>query len=76
MNHDIKVYATWDAEAEVWVATSEDVPGLVTEAATIEILLERLRLIIPELLELNSGIAGKDIPFYLVSERADVARAS
>lgn len=33
-----KVEAFWDSEAEVWVATSEDVPGLVTEASTIEVL--------------------------------------
>ena len=26
------VTAEWDDEAKVWVATSEDVPGLVTEA--------------------------------------------
>lgn len=33
-----KIDALWDAEAAVWVATSEDVPGLVTEANTIESL--------------------------------------
>ena len=29
------VRAVGDDEAEVWVATSEDVPGLATEAATL-----------------------------------------
>jgi predicted RNase H-like HicB family nuclease len=76
MNHEINVYATWDTDAGVWVATSQDVPGLATEASTIETLFERLKVIIPELLELNSGISGKDIPFRLYSERSDVARAS
>ena len=47
------VVADWDAEAGVWVATSEDVPGLATEAETIERLTERLRTMIPELLEAN-----------------------
>jgi hypothetical protein len=36
-----KVEAFWDAEAEVWVATSEDIPGLVTETSTIDILTEK-----------------------------------
>jgi predicted RNase H-like HicB family nuclease len=47
------VDADWDPEAEVWVATSEDVPGLATEAPTVEALAEKLRIMIPELLEAN-----------------------
>ncbi len=38
-----KVQAFWDKEAEVWVATSEDVPVLVTEASSIEVLTQKLR---------------------------------
>jgi predicted RNase H-like HicB family nuclease len=45
------VQADWDGEAGVWVATSDDVPGLATEAATIEALTDKLRIMIPELLE-------------------------
>jgi len=47
------VQADWDPDANVWVATSDDVPGLATEAATIEELTARLRTLIPELLEAN-----------------------
>jgi predicted RNase H-like HicB family nuclease len=47
------VKATWDAEASVWVAESDDVPGLVTEAATMEELVVKLKVMIPELLEAN-----------------------
>ena len=47
------IQADWDPEAGVWVATSEDVPGLATEAETIEALTEKLRTILPELLEAN-----------------------
>ncbi|AFY48309.1 protein of unknown function (DUF1902) [Nostoc sp. PCC 7524] len=54
-----KVEAFWDSEAEVWVATSDDVPGLVTEASTIEILAQKLRVIIPELLILNQVLISK-----------------
>ena len=47
------VRAEWDEEASVWVATSDDVPGLATEEATMEGLIEKLKLIIPELLKAN-----------------------
>jgi predicted RNase H-like HicB family nuclease len=47
------VQADWDPEAGVWVTTSEDVPGLATEADTIEALTEKLRVVVPELLEAN-----------------------
>lgn len=31
-SNQITVRATWDDEAGVWVAESDDVPGLITEA--------------------------------------------
>ena len=45
---------TWDPEASVWVATSDDIPGLVLESGSFDALLERVRFTAPELLELNS----------------------
>ena len=39
----IQVSAQWDSEARVWVAESEDVPGLVAEAPTPEELEEKLK---------------------------------
>ncbi len=52
---ELVVNALWDAEASVWVATSDDVPGLATESASFEVLLEKLRTMVPELLELNDA---------------------
>ena len=43
----------YDKEAEVWTVTSNEVPGLVLEADTYIKLLDRLKMAIPELLELN-----------------------
>ena len=70
------VQADWDPDASVWVATSKDVPGLATEAETIEALAGRLRVIIPELLEAN-GLLGGDseksaISFELTSHRHEL----
>ncbi len=44
---------TWDNEAGVWIATSNDIPGLVLESGSYDALLERTRFAIPELLSLN-----------------------
>ncbi len=47
------VKAHWDADARVWWAESDDVPGLVAEAETHDALVGELRLLIPELMALN-----------------------
>jgi predicted RNase H-like HicB family nuclease len=67
--------AEWDDEAEVWVASSEDVPGLATGAETLEALLAKLKVVIPELL-LENGIidhAVTDVPFAVTAERTEHA---
>ena len=64
----IEVLALWDDEADVWVASSDDVPGLITEAETTEILLEKLRVLVPELLEL-SGSPPRLVRILLHSDR-------
>ncbi len=51
---DIVIRAFWDGEAGVWVAESEQVPGLVAEAATPRELEAKLKDLVPELLELNA----------------------
>lgn len=52
-----KVETFWDEIAQVWVATSEDIWGLATEAKSLEDLSKKLKIIIPELLLLNKQIA-------------------
>jgi len=64
------VWAEWDEEARVWVATSDDVPGLATEECTIELLIEKLKVMIPELLALNRGrVRPRRIAFEMLSRR-------
>ena len=57
------VHAQWDEEAKVWIASSDDVPGLATEADTTEALVQKLKTLIPELLELNGRMPIKPIAF-------------
>ena len=69
--NELMVYAMWDAEAGVWVATSEEVPGLATEADTVEKLIAKLKVMIPELLEANGYPLEADIPFRLEAARTE-----
>ena len=64
----------WDEEAMVWVATSDDVPGLATEAVTIEVLIEKLRVMIPELLRANDASFEDEVPFEIITRRFEVTR--
>jgi Domain of unknown function (DUF1902) len=65
----ITVHATWDDEAGVFVATSDDVPGLVAEAADMAALHEKLTVLIPELLDLNAsvhaGLGRREVPLLV-----------
>jgi predicted RNase H-like HicB family nuclease len=75
----ITVHAEWDAEAKVWVATSDDVPGLITEAGTVEALTEKLSVIIPELLEANGILPGeaiREVPINLIAHPRTACLAS
>lgn len=70
--NSILVKAEWDAEASVWVATSDDVAGLVAEAPTLEKLRPKLLSMISDLIELNR-IESKlaEIPVHIVAHSID-----
>lgn len=51
-----QVDARWDSEPGVWVAESEDIPGLVAEAESMNALVQKVRVLVPELFELNGGL--------------------
>ena len=34
----------WDSEADVWIAVSDDIPGLVLESGSFDALVERVRM--------------------------------
>jgi hypothetical protein len=67
MTRDISINARWDGEAAVWIATSEDVPGLVVEADSWPAMIEEVRLVLPDLLEL-SGQAGEELSLTFKAE--------
>ena len=65
-----RITFTWDDEAAVWVATSQDVPGLVLESGSFDALLERVRHAVPELIELN-GTKPDNLKLTYIAERED-----
>ncbi|MBN1904655.1 MAG: DUF1902 domain-containing protein [Deltaproteobacteria bacterium] len=70
------IRAEWDEEAAVWVATSDDVPGLATEEDTLEGLIEKLKILIPELLDANGFNEEYGIPFEILTRRFEIAHRS
>ena len=68
MADSLQVTAKW--YEDMWVATSEDIPGLVTEASTLEELSENLEIVVPELLKANSRLVKrKNSPVVLNASR-------
>ena len=65
------VNLNWDKEAGVWIATSDDIPGLVLESGSLDALIERVRFAAPELLNLN-GIVQREYPVRFRSERVEL----
>ncbi len=68
----IIVKAEWDSEAEVWTATSRDVPGLVAESPTLEKLRPKVLAMIEDLIE--EGVVSSDlseIPVHLIASVTD-----
>lgn len=71
-----RVTAEWDPEAGVFIAWSDDVPGLATGADTFEALVEKLKVVVPELLQENGLLApSEEAAFSVVVERTERVRA-
>ncbi len=75
MNRDITIQARWDDEASVWLATSEDVPGLVVEADTWPAMINEVQLVLPELLEVSGQGVDKLSLTFKAEEHLDLATA-
>lgn len=72
VNIAVTVKAEWDGEAGVWVATSEDVPGLVAEHRDFGRLEEMVLELVPVLLAENGmlpeGHGGFDLPVHFAAQ--------
>ncbi len=61
--------AIWDDEAKVWSSVVEDL-HIFTEAPSIEVLRERLKLIVPDMLE-ERGEAAGDVSIEIIAHVSD-----
>jgi predicted RNase H-like HicB family nuclease len=72
----LEIRAQWDDEARVWIATSEDVPGLCVQADTFEELVETAAALAPELLAANHIATTATIPLQITAQRTVLASAA
>jgi len=75
MSRSITIDPRWDGEVSVWIATSNDVPGLVVEADTWPAMIEEVRLVLPDLLELSGERSDNLSLTFRAEEHLEVAGA-
>lgn len=75
MSRPIVVHADWDPEASVWVATTQDLRGLVTEAESIEALRVKLPGMILDLLE-EAGTTDLPASIEIVARASEPLHAA
>lgn len=51
-------------KAKVWIATSDDIPGLVLESGSFDALIERVQVAVPELIALNNLPASNSLCYH------------
>lgn len=72
INIAVTVKAEWDGEAGVWVATSDDVPGLVAEHRDFGQLERMVLELVPVLLAENGmlpeGHGAFDLPVHIAAQ--------
>jgi len=61
----------WDDEASVWIAESPDIPGLILESHSFDDLIERVKIAVPELLEI-SGTKLPEVRLHFKAEHLAV----
>lgn len=70
MARPIVIYADWDPEASVWVATTNDLRGLVTEADSMEALRAKLPGMILDLLD-EYGVSDLPASIEIIARASD-----
>ncbi len=66
----ILITADWDPEASVWVATTRDLRGLVTEAESIEALRRKFPGMVLDMLE-EAGIVDRPTSMEIIARASD-----
>ena len=70
---ECKIKVMWDNETDRWYTKTDDVPGMALDSGSFDALIEKVRMIAPEMLETNMGYKGP-IRFFFVAERDETIR--
>ena len=62
---------SWDDEASVWIAECHELPGLILESGSFDALVERVKIAVPDLLELDRA-EGTQVKLHFKAERLAV----
>ena len=65
--NEYEVLFLWDDEARVWIAQNDDIP-IALESGSLDLLMEQVRITVPEILELN-GREHEDVYLNFTSKR-------
>ena len=63
----------WDLETNKWHTETDDVLCLALESYSFDVLVERVRMAAPEMIELNSGYKGP-VQLHFEIERTDILK--
>jgi len=67
--NEYEILLTWDEEAQVWIAENSEM-SLVLESESLDLLMKRVRLAAPEMLEAN-GKNHKDVYLNFVANHIE-----
>ncbi len=71
----VTVCAAYDDEAGVWYVEDSNLPGLVTEARSLEALRAKLPAIVEDIIEANGLDMHGDIPIEVTARAQTIAHA-
>ena len=72
---DFLIKMIWDSDEKRWTGIGSPGMGLVLESDSFDVLVERIKLAAPEMIELNLNYKGP-INLYFITERMEHLEAS
>ena len=63
-----EIICTFDVESQRWTAASDDKYGLVLESNSLDVLMERVRIAMPDMLEFTCDYMGP-VNLHFIAER-------
>lgn len=75
MLDNVTIHAAWDDEAKVWIATSDDIPGLVVETDSWGAMVAEVPIVVDELLEVRGEQARPRRLIFKAEQSLDLAAA-